>query len=90
MVSGKIDSRMVEAGQPVNRTVPEGFFGDPAIRACVAPKGQRPVRVCILIGTMHTDKLFYRLFQERPATVFELAGLSVPEDMELPPACGGD
>jgi predicted transposase YdaD len=29
---------------------------------------------------MHTDSLFYRLFQERPATVFELAGLDVPAD----------
>ena len=29
---------------------------------------------------MHTDSLFYRLFQERPATVFELAGLDVPVD----------
>jgi predicted transposase YdaD len=27
---------------------------------------------------MHTDPLFYRIFQERPATVFELAGLAVP------------
>lgn len=32
---------------------------------------------------MHTDSLCYRLFQERPATVFELAGLDVPAD----PAC---
>lgn len=29
---------------------------------------------------MHTDSLFYRLFQERPATVFELAGIAVPAD----------
>jgi predicted transposase/invertase (TIGR01784 family) len=29
---------------------------------------------------MHTDALFYRLFQERPATVFELAGLPFPSD----------
>jgi len=29
---------------------------------------------------MKTDSLFYRLFQERPATVFELAGLAVPDD----------
>jgi predicted transposase YdaD len=29
---------------------------------------------------MHTDSLFYRLFQERPATAFELAGLAVPPD----------
>ena len=29
---------------------------------------------------MHTDTLFYRLFQERPATAFELAGLAVPAD----------
>ena len=27
---------------------------------------------------MNTDTPFYRLFQERPATVFELAGLPVP------------
>ena len=30
---------------------------------------------------MHTDTPFYRLFQERPATVFELAGLPVPPDL---------
>ena len=29
---------------------------------------------------MNTDTPFYRLFQERPATVFELAGLPVPEN----------
>ena len=29
---------------------------------------------------MNTDTPFYRLFQERPATVFELAGLPEPED----------
>jgi predicted transposase YdaD len=29
---------------------------------------------------MHTDPLFYRIFQERPATVFELAGLAVPPE----------
>jgi predicted transposase/invertase (TIGR01784 family) len=29
---------------------------------------------------MKTDPLFYRIFQERPATVFELAGLAVPAD----------
>jgi len=34
------------------------------------------------VGSMHTDKLFYRLFRERPATVFELAGLSVPADAD--------
>jgi predicted transposase YdaD len=28
---------------------------------------------------MHTDPLFYRLFQERPELAFELAGLSVPD-----------
>lgn len=27
---------------------------------------------------MHTDPLFYRIFQERPETVFELAGLPLP------------
>lgn len=27
---------------------------------------------------MHTDPLFYRLFQERPALLFDLAGLAVP------------
>jgi hypothetical protein len=32
---------------------------------------------------MNTDTPFYRLFHERPATVFELAGLPVPEN----PAC---
>ena len=30
---------------------------------------------------MHTDSPFYRLFQERPALVFELAGLPVPADL---------
>ena len=29
---------------------------------------------------MHTDPLFYRIFQERPATVFALAGLAVPPE----------
>lgn len=29
---------------------------------------------------MHTDALFYRLFQERPATLFELAGMAYPHD----------
>ncbi|WP_200387348.1 DUF2887 domain-containing protein [Thiocapsa imhoffii] len=28
---------------------------------------------------MHTDPLFYRLFQERPELAFDLAGLAVPE-----------
>jgi len=28
---------------------------------------------------MKTDSLFYRLFQERPASVFEPAGLTVPD-----------
>jgi predicted transposase YdaD len=27
---------------------------------------------------MHTDSLFYRLFQERPALAFTLSGLAVP------------
>ena len=27
---------------------------------------------------MHTDPLFYRLFQERPELLFDLAGLAVP------------
>ena len=31
------------------------------------------------IFPMHTDPLFYRLFQERPALAFDLAGLAVPE-----------
>jgi predicted transposase/invertase (TIGR01784 family) len=31
---------------------------------------------------MHTDTPFYRLFQERPALVFELAGLPVPADLD--------
>ena len=30
---------------------------------------------------MHTDSPFYRLFQERPALVFELAGLPVRTDL---------
>jgi predicted transposase YdaD len=29
---------------------------------------------------MNTDTPFYRLFQERPETVFELAGLPVPQN----------
>jgi predicted transposase/invertase (TIGR01784 family) len=29
---------------------------------------------------MHTDPLFYRIFQERPATLFELAGIPYPPD----------
>jgi hypothetical protein len=28
---------------------------------------------------MHTDPLLYRLYQERPATLFELAGLPTPD-----------
>jgi hypothetical protein len=31
---------------------------------------------------MHTNALFYRLFQERPATLFELAGMAYPHDAD--------
>jgi hypothetical protein len=52
----------------VEKTVMPGF-----------PKRRLPIHGCwARIGPTHTDPLFYRIFQERPATVFELAGLAVP------------